>query len=277
MTDIPRLLFNHIYSLARTINRDKHEHIILDFLPIVWYNIIVVLVAKFIQILSGKFGVTLPGYGGDILKKLLIALAFLVAFLTCLTACDKAGADKSTNVEPEDQRMVQGYHPEVDLAQATMQHKLLAYENFEKKGGKMDAFISETDYGTSFHLIDFARTLGLNVEFFVRKDADNEIVITPNATYYPDDDFKYILYYSEDMVRGHDMYIGRLVNNEWAYTEHYDSATDCIIFMQGTKFVYRIGIDELNQLYRNLRVLTAPIDKIGEINESIDQELAYTE
>ena len=210
------------------------------------------------------------------MKKLLIVLAFLVAF-SCLTACDKADATNSTSVEPEDQRMVQGYHPEVDLAQATMQHKLLAYENFEKKGGKMDVFFSETDYGTSFHLMDFARTLGLNVEFFVRKDADNEIVITPNATYYPDDDFKYILYYSEDMVRGHDMYIGRLANNEWAYTEHYDSATDCIIFMQGTKFVYRIGIDELNQLYRNLRVLTAPIDKTGEINESIDQELAYTE
>ena len=181
-------------------------------------------------------------------------------------------------MEPEDQRMVQGYHPEVDLAQATMQHKLSAYENFEEKGGNMNAFLSEREDGIAFNLVDFLKTLGLNYDIYTYNDKDDEIVITPNTTYLPDDDFEYIINFEDGMVHGHDMHVGRLANGEWIMNEHYDSATDFIFqLVIHKRTVYQIGVDEFDQMYRNLRVLTAPIDKIGEINESIDKELAYTE
>ena len=195
------------------------------------------------------------------IRRFFLLLAALIVGVFAATGCQKR------DLATEDDNTVK-----IDLAQTTAQHKLDAYERFEAKGGKMDAFGIAMPEGTLFDLLAFTETLGLNYEV-----NEKTIIITPNVPYEPSDDFKYVINIDDDMVRGHDMYVGNLGGENWTVSEHYDSATDCIFQMVLAKQVYDIGADEFDQMYRNLRVLTTPLEKVREVNEAIDAELSYSE
>ena len=194
------------------------------------------------------------------IRRFFLLLAALIVGVFATTGCQKR------DLVTEDDTV------KIDLVQTTAQHKLDAYERFEAKGGKMDAFGIAMPEGTLFDLLAFTETLGLNYEV-----NEKTIIITPNVPYEPSDDFKYVINIDDDMVRGHDMYVGNLGGENWTVSEHYDSATDCIFQMVLAKQVYDIGADEFDQMYRNLRVLTTPLEKVREVNEAIDAELSYSE
>ncbi|MBO4855028.1 hypothetical protein J5500_01310 [Candidatus Saccharibacteria bacterium] len=197
------------------------------------------------------------------MKRLFLLIAAILMGLFATTGCGSTAA----KAENDEDRLV--ITPPLDLQQTTTQHKLDAYERFMAAGGKMTAF-SNSDLQT-FDLNQFLDTLGLD---YVVKDS--HIIITPNVPYFPDDDFEYVINFEGDIIRGHDLYVGNNDNERWSMTEHYDSATDFIFQTSLDKQVYQIGADEFDYMYRNLRILTTPVELIREVNEAIDAELAYT-
>ena len=152
------------------------------------------------------------------------------------------------------------------LTQGTAQHKINAYNRFMEKGGSITAFAAPGSNGEVFDLAEFLKVLGLDYWIY-----DDTIVIRPNLPYTPDEDFEYTLEYSEDIVRGHILQMGKY-DDSWTFYEHYDSATDVIYQMLIGKQLFLIGADEFEQMYSKLRILTTPSEHIEEVNWAIGEE-----
>ena len=157
-----------------------------------------------------------------------------------------------------------------DIEQTTIQHKESAYQNMVK-AGTLDYYFADSNSGPILDLEKFLTDLGLDYEV-----SDETIRIAPNVPYSPNEDYEYVIRFGGDMIRGNDAFISR-TDSGWKETEHYDSATDFIFLMALDRQIYYIGCDELDVMYRSLRVLTTPLDKVAEVNDAIDAELNWSD
>lgn len=201
-----------------------------------------------------------------------IFFIFLLVCTTCaLLACTKKNSS-ALEADGLSNEPTQEVEPaKVDLEQTTLQHKTDAYNKMSQAGG-LDYYFDK--FGETEVVLDLDKFLGdLGLNYSVKKD---QIVIAPNISYDPAEDFEYVIRYEGDMIHGNDTHIGRTADG-WERTESYDSATDFIFLMSLNKQVYYIGCDELDIMYRSLRVLTTPSEKIAEVNEAIDIELSWSE
>ncbi len=160
---------------------------------------------------------------------------------------------------------------EAATAEATAKHKVDAYERFMAKGGTLLPYFSDSVQGSVLNLEAFFNDLGLDYE--VRT---NEIVIAPNTKYSLDEDFMYVIFYEGEMIHGNRTGIGRGAGG-WQTIDAYNSATDFFFLVALDGKTYFIGCDELDVMYRSLRVLTTPKDKIAEVEKAIDAELNFSE
>lgn len=137
-----------------------------------------------------------------------------------------------------------------------------AYRNFEGKtefdlvqGDKIDFAKLFELAGMKYRIVDdgiIAASSGYNLEesfvFFIRIDPEYHI------------------------VNGSTLFKGYHDDKTWEEIIEHDSATDFIFDAKLGDNEYRIGADELDYLWREIRVLTAPADKIDAVNAAVDAE-----
>ncbi len=209
----------------------------------------------------------------------------LVAMLLCGCA-QKAGKltpiyhieDSSERVEAPVEEMVdtiQGQYEQLaeESSSETSDEKmsrLLSYYNFY--GNTMDILAS----GENESIINFKKFLNLaGLDYGYSED---EIIITPR-NYAKETDFVLILKMMDlpsigQIVDGSTLKIGLNDDNSWKEEVEFDSATDAIYGAVLDEKVFLIGADQFDYLWRTIRVLTAPADKLDEINKAIDEEFA---
>ncbi len=160
---------------------------------------------------------------------------------------------------------------EAATAQATAKHKADAYGRFMARGGTLHPYFSDSEDGPILNLKAFLDDLGL--DYTVKA---NQIVIMPSVKYSLDEDFMYTIIYNEGMIRGNRTNVGRGAGG-WQTTDAYDSATDFIFLVTLDEKTYYIGCDELDVMYKSLRMLTTPADKLAEVEKAIEAELGFAD
>lgn len=203
------------------------------------------------------------------MKKPIFLLLVACAAVACVACARKA----QTPVEASDvdNTPVNVVDTKALLQKATAEHKADAYANFMAKGGTLDPYFSESTERPVLDLNAFLGDLGLKYTVF-----NDRIVIEPNTQYALDEDFMYTIFYEGDMIHGNRTDVGRGAGG-WQTTDKYDSATDFIFLATLDGKTYFIGCDELDVMYRSLRVLTTPTDKVAEVEKAIDAELTYSD
>ena len=193
------------------------------------------------------------------LKKIFYFLAIVASIAAIATACSKRSANPV--IDDDGERLKVDEIPVVD-------------KHFKEKGGHIDAYFIE--YKNSdvslFNLTEFLGDLGLSYE-----KTEKTIVIKPNIEYFTEDNFVYTINYEDDMVHGHDLVIGGPKNGEWDLYDRYDSTTDFIFQVVLGRDVYSIGVDEFDQIYGKLLMLTTPTENLQEMNQLISEDLAYSD
>lgn len=211
-------------------------------------------------------------HGGGKLKRLFYFLAIVASIAAIATACSKRST--SPAIEDDGEKLKVDEMPVIDIEQSTIQHKMDAYKHFKEKGGHIDAYFIEYENSdvTLFDLNEFLKDLGLSYE-----KTEKAIVIKPNIEYSTKENFVYTINYKDDMVYGHDLMIGGPKDEEWDLYDHYDSATDFIFQAVLGRDVYMIGVDEFDQIYGKLLMLTTPAENLQEMNQLISEDLSYSE
>ncbi len=205
------------------------------------------------------------------MKKPLFFIFLLVCTTCALLACTKKNSSALEVDKPSDGQAQKVEPAKIDLEQTTLQHKTEAYIKMTKAGG-LDAYFDK--FGDDEIVLDLDKFLGdLGLKYTVE---NGKIRIVPNVEYAPADDFEYVILYEGDMIHGNSTFIGR-TDDGWKKNDGYNSATDFIFLMSLNKQVYNIGCDELDVMYRSLRVLTTPAEKVDEVNAAIDAELAWSD
>lgn len=153
----------------------------------------------------------------------------------------------------------------IDVVQTTLQHKQDAYRLFSPKG--LEGYFETDAEGKILNFAKFLEDLGLKYRI-----NESTIILAPNVEYDEADDFEYVLDYEDDVICGDHRYQGRH-GTIWQTADSYESAADFVFRMALENKIYLIGGDELGIMYRNLRLYTAPADKIDEISAEIDEEL----
>ncbi len=145
-------------------------------------------------------------------------------------------------------------------------YKESSYRNFD---GKSEAdFITEDK--ESFDIVAMIETAGC--AYYLDETTGN-YVIAP-VGYRPSDDFRIEILVSNTKIIGDIISLGRLDSDNWNESERHNSATDFTTKAAIGANTFIIGYDELDYLYRQLRVLTAPSDKFDELNRAISTEIA---
>lgn len=205
------------------------------------------------------------------MKKPLFFIFLLVCTACALLACTKKNSSALEVDKPSDGQAQKVEPAKIDLEQTTLQHKTDAYNKMVQAGG-LDAYFDK--FGDDEIVLDLDKFLGdLGLEYTVE---NGKIRIVPNVEYAPADDFEYVILYEGDMIHGNSTFIGR-TDDGWKKNDGYNSATDFIFLMSLNKQVYNIGCDELDVMYRSLRILTTPAEKVDEVNAAIDAELAWSD
>ena len=131
---------------------------------------------------------------------------------------------------------------------------------------------TEADFydGEFFDIAAFAHKAGCSCVLSSNLD---EIIIHPNG-YNAEEDFEVVIKISPltQMVSGDTISLGR-IDGGWSEIENHYSATDFTAGMMVDSYAVQVGFDELDYLWRQIRVLTAPDDKFNEINAEIDAEI----
>lgn len=148
----------------------------------------------------------------------------------------------------------------------TAELKLQSYEAL--KG------FTEADFydGEFFDIAAFAKQAGCSCVLSSNLD---EIIIRPYG-YNDEETFKVVIKMSPttQIVNGDTIMLGKIGEDDWAEVESHYSATDFTTGMMIDSYCVQIGFDELDYLWREIRLLTAPADKFDEINTEIDEEIA---
>lgn len=143
----------------------------------------------------------------------------------------------------------------------------------EFKLASFNAFIDkrEVDFYTDnrFDFVKVIEAAGCRYSEF-----ENTITISPIG-YSKDETFEIVIAYdSEGIINGDTIFVGKSAGENWIKIYSHQSATDFMTeAIIGDKKLL-IGFDELDYLWRELRVLTAPADKAEEIDGLILAEIA---
>ena len=196
-------------------------------------------------------------------------LFVLVAIACFITAgCGKrASSEAFINVEAEREIAPQST---AEKADKTAQLKEMSYQNFD--GKTMNDILAD---GADEYVVDFDKFFnlaGLSYDF-----VGDDIVVTPIG-YNAESDFAVMIHLFKNppylIVGGSTTSKGRNTDGTWRESHDFNSATDFIFgaILDGKEFL--IGADELDFLWREIRVLTSPEDKIEAVNAAVDAELA---
>ena len=208
------------------------------------------------------------------MKKLYVLICIIFS-LFVVTACDSKSTEASAEepsvksvqivespLQYEESELESNSESELDK---TATCKESSYRNFDGK--------SEADFVTedkeSFDLVAMIETAGCA---YYLDEMTGNYIIAP-VGYRPSDDFRIEVLVDEAKIAGDVISLGRLADNNWNESERHDSATDFTTKVTIGASVFTIGYDELDYLYRQLRVLTAPSDKFDELNRAIDEEI----
>ncbi|MCQ2571003.1 MAG: hypothetical protein MJ154_02035 [Candidatus Saccharibacteria bacterium] len=142
----------------------------------------------------------------------------------------------------------------------------------ESKEASFDAFKDkrEVDFytGEKFDFARVAETAGCS--YLVSEDS---IIITPIG-YSDEATFKIEIFYdSRGFINGDSISVGKS-DETWIKAYNHQSATDFTTEATAGEKDFIIGFDELDYLWREIRVLTAPEDKVAEIDGLIMAEMA---
>ena len=202
----------------------------------------------------------------------LICIVFSLFVTACNSKSTEASAEepsiKSVQViesplHYEESKPESSSESELDKTDA---YKESSYRNFD---GKSEAdFITEDK--ESFDLVAMIETAGC--AYYLDETTGN-YVIAP-VGYRPSDDFRIEILVSSTKIIGDIISLGRLDSDNWNESERHNSATDFTTKATIGANTFIIGYDELDYLYRQLRVLTAPSDKFDELNRAISTEIA---
>lgn len=189
----------------------------------------------------------------------LFSIFFLIAFAFVLVCgCSNQGATAiSTEAEVEQEATPEGFED------STSSRKEIAYKNFEGK--------TESDIVTD-EKIDFAKLFDMaGLEYYKVDDG----IIAKSIDYNAEESF--VIFVRIDpayhIVNGSTIFKNRQGDDEWKDIVEHESATDFIFDAKMGDDNYRIGVDELDYLWREVRLLTAPADKINAVNAAVDAEI----
>lgn len=195
---------------------------------------------------------------------------FVLVAIACFIAasCSKrTNSEALINMETEREIAPQSTAEKEDK---TAQLKEISYQNFDGKTMN-DILVKEADN----YIIDFNKFFslaGLSYDFI-----GDSIVVTP-IEYNAESDFVVSIHLFEKspflIVGGSTTSKGRNADDTWRESRDFESATDFIFdaALDGKEFL--IGADELDFLWREIRVLTSPEDKVAAVNAAVDAELA---
>ena len=143
--------------------------------------------------------------------------------------------------------------------------KNMSFNNFE--GKTMEDIATDDAKAISFD--EFFNLAGLDYAII-----EDDIVVTP-FSYNKESDFAIQIHVqSNGIVSGYTGSKGRTADNAWKESRDFESATDFIFDMVLGGEKYLIGADAMDALWRDVRVLTAPEDKVEVVNAAVDAELA---
>lgn len=197
------------------------------------------------------------------MKKTLVLL--LVLLCLCTTACSIERIRDDEPQKPDISDVISEEPTRAEIAKNRTAE--LKQQSYERMLGK-----DETSFATedSFDMGLFIETCGAQWTF----NSLGDIIITP-IDYDAESDFRIqILCTKNGFISGDLIYIGNRGDGSWDnFTEHGDP-TDFVMKTSIGEHEYQIGFDELDYIYRQLRLLTSPADKQAELNELIDAEIA---
>ena len=192
------------------------------------------------------------------MRRFLSIFAVAIVFLA-ITGCSKKSLTQGVEVEPNTA-------PSETIIPATRQEQ--NYQNF--KGKTMEVMLDQRGDNVVVNLARFFQLAQINYE--VR---ETEIVLTVDE-YAPEDEFQVTIRYTPgyNIINGDRIDVGRKADGTWETTRTHESATDFIFEACIDDQDFLIGVDELDYLYRELRLLTVPAEKRAEVAAEIDAELA---
>lgn len=205
------------------------------------------------------------------MKKLVFVIATIIAcgtMIACVSSENRAAeAPKPAAVTVIEEPLVAPVSaieesPKIDR---TAELKVQSYEAMK---GYMEAdFYNDNDF---FDMAAFCKAVGCKC---VLSSTLDEIIIEP-IDYNDKETFQVSIKISTatKMVNGDVIRLGK-IENGWEDTEYHFSATDFTTGLVIDDYYVQIGFDELDYLWREIRLLTAPEDKFDEINAEIDAEI----
>ena len=205
------------------------------------------------------------------MKRLSIFLIVVLCFSSCLYGCtnddDKAKSAKvpasvSIIEEPLEQP---GNINTVAIVDNTAELKQKTYEAL--KGYEEGDFYTESGY---FDIVAFAKAIGCSCRLSSTLD---EIVIQPN-NYNAEEDFRVTIKVNSRAIVTGDSIERVKLDNGWQEKKSHYSATDFTTGLIIEDYKIQIGFDELDYIWLELRILTAPIDRADEIREEVSEEIA---
>lgn len=187
---------------------------------------------------------------------------FILIAVACFIVCGCARKENSASaitVTAENDTPVSTTEDKTD------ELKNISFKNFE--GKTMEDIATDDAKAISFD--EFFNLAGLDY-VIIEKD----IVVTP-INYNKESDFAIQIHaQSNGIISGYNLSKGRAADNTWKESRDFESATDFIFDMVLGDEKYLIGADAMDALWRDVRVLTAPEDKVEVVNAAVDAELA---
>lgn len=210
------------------------------------------------------------------MKKLYMLLATILISST-LIACTKFDNKAAETAKPVSVTVIEEEIPSppelYDASVATALNdpidntKELKLKSYEALKGYTEADFYDGEF---FNITAFAHKAGCSCVLSSNLD---EIIIHPIG-YNAEEDFEVVIKISPttQMVSGDTISLGK-IDGGWSEIERHYSATDFTTGMMIDSYGVQIGFDELDYLWREIRLLTSPDDKFDEINAEIDAEI----
>lgn len=201
------------------------------------------------------------------MKKMVIFLVLTLCLCSCIACSDE---DTKSKAQPVAITVIEEpLVTPVSTATAIDKTAELKQKSYEALKDLCEADFYNDD--EDFDFVEFARAAGCSCTL---SEDLKEIVIHP-FNYNDEENFRIVI--NVDSLRrtinGDTIYVGKK-GDEWRDTISHHSATDSTTGAVVDDYRMRIGFDELDYLWRQLRLLTAPKNKADEINAAIDDEIA---
>lgn len=139
------------------------------------------------------------------------------------------------------------------------------------KDRTMDEFMIEFDESYAFDFGMLIEAAGLKCD----KTQEGHLIISPTAVTDAESHFAIVIRFGGDyrIISGSVTYAGINKDGNWIERREFDSATDFIFPMIVGDNIYLVGADEMDHLYKEVKVLTAPAGEAEEVARQVDEEL----